>query len=341
MAHNSLVPSLSQTSDDAISSDHSPGSFATLHGGGSITGSGAIIGQPSLSNHFNNNNNNLPPPSDTTSNYYLLQRENMNNNQPQYGLVTPSKRPRGRPSGSKNKPKAPIIIRQESEHAMKSVVIEIPIGKDVIEGLINFARHHRVDISVLSGSGSVTDITLRHHVSCASVFPIHGTFRIISLTGSYIGVRFPSLASPNHPSFPPCSSFGICVAGPQGQVFGGVIGGRVMAASVVVVMAIVFKKPEFHRLSLINENVVDEGDEEGEKENDENNNNINGYAGIINGGHSGGANIVPNSNINNNGILMMPNMSGFGVSNSVGQLNRQMHVANMNMLQWNHLNHLQ
>ncbi|CAL0307465.1 unnamed protein product [Lupinus luteus] len=280
MAHNSRVTSISQASDDANSSDHSPRSFATVPDGGAI-------GQPSLSNQFNNNNNdnsNVPPPSDTTSNYYLPQRENnMNYNQPQQGLETRSKRPRGRPSGSKNKPKSPVIIRQESENALRSVVIEIPIGKDVIEGLINFARQHRVDISVLSGSGSVTDITLRHHVSCASIFPIHGTFPILSLTGSYIGVCFPSLATPNHASFPPCSSFGISVAGPQGQVFGGVIGGRVMAASVVYVMAVVFKKPEFHRLSLMNENVVDE----------------------------------------------------------VGQMNRQMHAANLNMLQWNNLNHQQ
>ncbi|OIW04186.1 hypothetical protein TanjilG_00746 [Lupinus angustifolius] len=243
-------------------------------------------------------------------------------------LATPSKRPRGRPLGSKNKPKPPFVITQESEDSLKPVVIEIPIGNDIIQTLINFAHHHRVSISLLSGSGSVTEITLRHHVSRASVFPIHGTCRILSLTGSYIRVRLPSLASSNV-AFHPCSSFGIIVAGPQGQVYGGVIGGRVIAASVVMVVATVFKNPQFHRFSFINENVIDEeGDEENDEneENEENDNSAN--VGVTNVDRSGGN--------NNNGIVMIPNISGFGVANSTGQVP----IANMNVMQWNHFNRL-
>ncbi|KAE9596309.1 hypothetical protein Lal_00048780 [Lupinus albus] len=254
MAENSdHAPSLSQTSNEEDNSSNHNGA----------------------KEHYSLTNN---PPPHATVGYCTIQEHNMNH-QSQQVLATPLKRPRGRPFGSKNKPKPPIVIRQQSsEDSLKPVVIEIPIGNNIIEALITFAHHHRVSISILSGSGSVTEITLRHNV-----FPINGTCRILSLTGSYIGVHLPSFASSNVDAFHPCSSFGIMVAGPQGKVFGGVIGGRVIAASVVMVVATVSKNPQFHRLSFINENIVDE-------ENDENNNNA--YGGEINVDRSGGNNNV-------------------------------------------------
>ncbi|CAL0315847.1 unnamed protein product [Lupinus luteus] len=292
MAYNTHAPSFSQTStEEDNSSDHSG---AREH------------------HSLSNTNTNTPPPH-ATAGYYTIQEHNINHHS------QPSKRPRGRPLGSKNKPKPPIVIRQESEDAMKPVVIEIPIGNDIIKVLTTFAQHHRVSISILSGSGSVSEITLRHHVSRASVSPTHGTCRILSLTGSYVRGHLPSLTSSNVASFHPCSSFGIIVAGPQGQVFGGVIGGRVIAATSVVVVASVFMNPQFHRLPFINENIVDE-------ENDDND-----YVD-----RSGGVEFVPGDNNNNNGSVMIPNMSGFGVATSTGQDP----IANMNVMQWNHFNHL-
>ncbi|GFZ18118.1 putative AT-hook DNA-binding family protein [Actinidia rufa] len=51
--------------------------------------------------------------------------------------------------------------------------------------------------------------------------------------------------------------FGISLAGQQGQVFGGVVGGKVTASGKVVVVAVTFKNPEFHRVS----NVLEEAGE--------------------------------------------------------------------------------
>ncbi|XP_050283789.1 AT-hook motif nuclear-localized protein 28-like [Quercus robur] len=167
-----------------------------------------------------------------------------------------SKKPRGRPAGSKNKPKPPIVITKNSDSAMKPVILEISAGNDVVETLIQFARKRHVGISVLSGSGSVSNVTLRHPaVSHAPSLSLHGPFNLLSLSGSFLGysttssTKPPSSSSSSSPSsFVSISSFGICLAGAQGQVFGGIVGGKVIAESLVVVMAATYTNPAFHSL---------------------------------------------------------------------------------------------
>ncbi|KAK7827547.1 AT-hook motif nuclear-localized protein 28 [Quercus suber] len=171
-----------------------------------------------------------------------------------------SKKPRGRPAGSKNKPKPPIVITKNSDSAMKPVILEISAGNDVVETLIQFARKRHVGISVLSGSGSVSNVTLRHPaVSHAPSLSLHGPFNLLSLSGSFLGysttsssTKPPSSSSSSSPSsassFVSFSSFGICLAGAQGQVFGGIVGGKVIAESLVVVVAATYSNPAFHSL---------------------------------------------------------------------------------------------
>jgi hypothetical protein len=48
------------------------------------------------------------------------------------------KRPRGRPAGSKNKPKPPIIVTRDSANALKAHAMEVSSGCDVNESLLNF-----------------------------------------------------------------------------------------------------------------------------------------------------------------------------------------------------------
>ena len=71
------------------------------------------------------------------------------------------RRPRGRPAGSKNKPKPPIIVTRDSANALRAHAMEVTSGCDVNESLANFARIKQRGICVLSGSGCVTNVTLR------------------------------------------------------------------------------------------------------------------------------------------------------------------------------------
>lgn len=75
------------------------------------------------------------------------------------GEVT--RRPRGRPAGSKNKPKPPIIITRDSANALRSHVMEIASGCDIQESISTFATRRQRGVCILSGSGTVTNVTIR------------------------------------------------------------------------------------------------------------------------------------------------------------------------------------
>ncbi|PPD69301.1 hypothetical protein GOBAR_DD33822 [Gossypium barbadense] len=61
-----------------------------------------------------------------------------------------ARKPRGRPPGSKNKPKTPTAITRDNDSAMKTAVLQISAGFDVIENIINFARRNHVGVSIIS-----------------------------------------------------------------------------------------------------------------------------------------------------------------------------------------------
>ena len=49
------------------------------------------------------------------------------------GSGGPTRRPRGRPPGSKNKPKPPIIVTRDSPNALHSHVLEVAAGADGVD----------------------------------------------------------------------------------------------------------------------------------------------------------------------------------------------------------------
>ncbi|KAG6434100.1 hypothetical protein SASPL_105722 [Salvia splendens] len=155
-----------------------------------------------------------------------------------------TRRPRGRPAGSKNKPKPPIIITRDSANALKAHAMEVVSGCDIAENLIGFARRKQRGVCVLSATGFVTNITLRQPSSSGSIVTLHGRFEILSLLGSVL---------------PPPAPAGLAVylAGAQGQVVGGSVVGALIASGPVVIMAATFMNATFDRLPL------DDGEEVG------------------------------------------------------------------------------
>ncbi|PPS13700.1 hypothetical protein GOBAR_AA06903 [Gossypium barbadense] len=133
------------------------------------------------------------------------------------------RRPRGRPAGSKNKPKPPIIVTRESANAIRAHAMEVSSGCDVNESLANFARKKQRGICVLSGSGCVTNVTLRQPASSAP---------------------------------PGITGLTIYLAGAQGQVAGGVVVGALIASGPVLVMAASFMNATFDRLPLDEDEVA-------------------------------------------------------------------------------------
>lgn len=151
-----------------------------------------------------------------------------------------SRRPRGRPAGSKNKPKPPIIITRDSANTLRTHVMEVAGGCDISESITAFARRRQRGVCVLSGAGTVTNVTLRQPASQGAVVALHGRFEILSLSGSFLPPPAP----------PEATGLTVYLAGGKGQVVGGSVVGSLTAAGPVVIMAASFANAVYERLPL-------------------------------------------------------------------------------------------
>ncbi|KAI8031132.1 AT-hook motif nuclear-localized protein 20 [Camellia lanceoleosa] len=169
------------------------------------------------------------------------EEEREHSDEPREGAIeVATRRPRGRPPGSKNKPKPPIFVTRDSPNALRSHVMEVSNGSDVAESIAQFARRRQRGVCVLSASGTVTNVTLRQPSAPGSVMALHGRFEILSLTGSFLP----------GPAPPGSTGLTIYLAGGQGQVVGGSVVGSLVAAGPVMVIAATFSNATYERLPL-------------------------------------------------------------------------------------------
>ncbi|CAL4930331.1 unnamed protein product [Urochloa decumbens] len=154
------------------------------------------------------------------------------------------RRPRGRPPGSKNKPKPPLVVTRESPNAMRSHVLEIASGADIVDAIAGFSRRRQRGVSVLSGTGAVTNVTLRQPAGAGGVgsaaVALRGRFEILSLSGAFLPAPAP----------PGATGLAVYLAGGQGQVVGGSVMGELIASGPVMVIAATFGNATYERLPL-------------------------------------------------------------------------------------------
>ncbi|KAL5193393.1 AT-hook motif nuclear-localized protein 17 [Glycine soja] len=158
----------------------------------------------------------------------------------------PTKKPRGRPAGSKNKPKTtPFLVAQPMEPYMKVIIVYVTPSSDIIESILDVAQRGHVSLTVLSASGTITGVTLNNFSHGVDALTLRGPFTLLSLNGSYLYNNHYTL----HPGATPAPplSFGISFSTSQGQVFGGAIGGRVIAGNDVSLTICTFKNPVMHK----------------------------------------------------------------------------------------------
>ncbi|KAK1407353.1 hypothetical protein QVD17_38967 [Tagetes erecta] len=162
------------------------------------------------------------------------------------------RKPRGRPAGSKNKPKPPIIITRDSPNTLRAHAMEVSPGCDIGESLATFARRKQQGIWVLSATGFVSNVMLRQPTLSSAgpgsgpVVTLHGRFEILSLVGSVL---------------PPPTPLGVTglaiyLVGPHGQVVGGAVAGPLMTSGPVVIMAATFMNASFDRLPIDKEEAI-------------------------------------------------------------------------------------
>ncbi|KAG6497921.1 AT-hook motif nuclear-localized protein 23-like [Zingiber officinale] len=167
---------------------------------------------------------------------------------PQGGDVG-SRRPRGRPQGSKNKPKPPVIITRESANVLRAHMLEVGAGCDVFDCIATYAHRRQRGVCVLSGSGVVTNVTLRQPsgpAAAGGVVTLQGRYEILSLAGSFLPPPAP----------PGATSLSIFLAGGQGQVVGGNVVGALYASGPVIIIAASFTNVAYERLPLEEEEAL-------------------------------------------------------------------------------------
>ncbi|KAK2441961.1 AT-hook motif nuclear-localized protein [Trifolium repens] len=119
---------------------------------------------------------------------------------------------------------------------MEVILIEIPHGEDIVERIIQYAQHREANITVLNASGPVSGVTLH-----SPNLPIEGPVYMTNLSGTYINSNFDDVP-PRFIADLPHSSFSICFSNNDGQVFGGIVGGPIIAADVIYVKAAIFNE---------------------------------------------------------------------------------------------------
>lgn len=191
------------------------------------------------------------PPNGHEINHHHYNNHNSSNNQTiGFDLVTQNtsnsadesltRRPRGRPSGSKNKAKSPVCITRENPDTLRAHILEISSGCDVFDSIATYVRKKRKGICVLSGHGIVTNVSLRQQSAVGAVFNLQGRYEILSLTGSFLPPPAP----------PGATSLTILLGGGQGQVVGGNVVGALIASGPVIVIASTFTNITYERLPL-------------------------------------------------------------------------------------------
>ncbi|KAK1367063.1 hypothetical protein POM88_042624 [Heracleum sosnowskyi] len=140
-------------------------------------------------------------------------------------------KPRGRPRGSKNKPKDEVL---QMTSIMKSIVLEISAGSEVVKWLRQFAQSRNIFMTVIGGSGTFSKAAISHMPSEHPKM-FSENLCLISFTGTAGKI------SPSEPS-------GSCsIIATFGRLNGDVIGGTLwshVSLGPLVVTALISKSPE-------------------------------------------------------------------------------------------------
>ncbi|PKA56565.1 Putative DNA-binding protein ESCAROLA [Apostasia shenzhenica] len=141
---------------------------------------------------------------------------------------------RGRPPNSRSKPNQPAVVVRDGPSALRSHVLEVADGADVIESVASYARRRGRGVSVIAASGAVAGITLRS----PPPETLPGRFEILSLTGTVLPPPAP----------PESGGLAVLAAAGEGRVVGGRVGGPLVAAGPVVLTVAAFASAVCERL---------------------------------------------------------------------------------------------
>ncbi|KAK4411289.1 AT-hook motif nuclear-localized protein 1 [Sesamum angolense] len=113
-------------------------------------------------------------------------------------------------------------------------VITVNTGEDISTKIMEFSREGPRAVCIISGSGTVSTLTIRHPSSSGGITTYEGLFEILSFSGSFTPMEMPD------PKFGTSGRMSITLSGADGRVVGGLIAGLTLAASPVKVVVASF-----------------------------------------------------------------------------------------------------
>ncbi|KAK7308978.1 hypothetical protein RJT34_05353 [Clitoria ternatea] len=149
------------------------------------------------------------------------------------GSATPSeKRPRGRPPGSGRKQQLASLgewMNSSAGLAFSPHVITIGVGEDIVTKLLAFSQQRPRAVCILSGTGTVSSVSLRQPASTGVSVTFEGRFQILCLSGSYLVAEEGGPRSRT-------GGMSVSLSSPDGHVIGGAVARLISASPVQVVV---------------------------------------------------------------------------------------------------------
>ncbi|XP_034709243.1 AT-hook motif nuclear-localized protein 5 [Vitis riparia] len=153
------------------------------------------------------------------------------------GSVTPTqKRGRGRPPGTGRKQQLATLgewMNSSAGLAFAPHVISMAVGEDIATRILSFSQQRPRALCILSASGTVSAVTLRQPTSSSGTVTYEGRFEILCLSGSYLPAE---TGGPRNR----IGGISVSLCSSDGHVIGGGVGGMLIAASPVQVVACSF-----------------------------------------------------------------------------------------------------
>ncbi|CAN6987407.1 hypothetical protein IGI04_001493 [Brassica rapa subsp. trilocularis] len=112
-------------------------------------------------------------------------------------------------------------------------MLTVNAGEDVTMKIMTFSQQGSRAICILSANGLISNVTLRQTTTSGGTLTYEGRFEILSLTGLFMQNDTGGTRSR-------AGGMSVCLAGPDGRVFGGGLAGLFLAAGPVQVMVATF-----------------------------------------------------------------------------------------------------
>lgn len=148
-------------------------------------------------------------------------------------MMSTLKRGRGRPPGTGRKQQLASFgdwLSGSAGMGFTPHIITIAVGEDIATKVMSFSQQGPRAVCILSANGAVSTVTLRQPITSGGTVTYEGRFEILCLSGSY-------LLTDNDGSLTRTGGLSVSLASSDGHVIGGGVGGMLIAASPVQVIA--------------------------------------------------------------------------------------------------------